>query len=519
LPPAAVTELVLSSLPAGTAPTDPAVEAIVGRAAGNPFFVTELLRLSPDELVAATVPDGVRDVIRQRLDQLPEAVVQVLRIAAVVGVEFDVVTVEAAGGGDATLDAVELAVDLALVEETDVIGRYRFAHALVQEVLAASLGGLRRARLHATIAAAMPWPVPAAAPGRLAELARHACAGAAADPDTAARAVEVSLEASRQAMEDLGYEAAAAHCERALSAVAAGAEVSAEAEGSLLVALATARRAVGDPAGSRAACLQAAELARRAGDGELLACAALGLALPGAVIGMDFGLVDHTRVELLEEALSLLPAADTPTRVRLLAHLALALQLGGDEGRRQEAADEAVAVAERLGAPGLRARRWRRATAPCGDRRRWATACRRRATCLPWPRPAAGPRPRSRRTSRSPSTCSRPARCPRSRRRWRWCTRAPPSSASRSTSGTAGSWRRRWPPWRVATATRSSTPTRRQRRAASPSAGGRTGVGSAGSTSRHGTWACCRRSSCRSGASPAPSRAAPSCRPASPTSS
>ena len=355
LPPAAVTELVLSSLPAGTAPTDPAVEAIVGRAAGNPFFVTELLRLSPDELVAATVPDGVRDVIRQRLDQLPDAVVQVLRIAAVVGVEFDVLTVEAAGGGDATLDAVELAVDLAVVEETEGIGRYRFVHALVQEVLAASLGGLRRARLHATIAGAMPWPVPAAAPGRLAELARHACAGAAADPDTAARAVEVSLEASRQAMEDLGYEAAAAHCERALAAVAAGAEVSAEAEGWLLVALATARRAVGDPAGSRAACLQAAELARRAGDGELLACAALGLALPGAVIGMDFGLVDHARVELLEEALALLPVADTPTRVRLLAHLALALQLGGHEARRQEAADEAVAVAERLGAPGLRA--------------------------------------------------------------------------------------------------------------------------------------------------------------------
>jgi hypothetical protein len=355
LSPAAVAELVRTAAPGGAPPPAEAVEAIVGRAAGNPFFVNELLRLSPDEVVADTVPDGVRDVIRQRLERLPEAVVHVLTIAAVVGVEFDVETVEAAGGGDAALDAVEAAVHVAVVEETDVIGRYRFVHALVQEVLAASLGGLRRARLHAAIAATMPWPVPRAAPGRLAELARHACAGAAADPDIADRAVEVSLEASRQAMEDLGYEDAAAHCERALAAVAAGADVSPAAEGALLVALANARRAVGDPAGSRAACLEAAELARGAGDGELLASAALGLALPGAVIGMDFGVVDHARVELLEEALQLLPPDDTPTRVRVLAHLALALQLAGQEARRHEVADEAVAAAGRLGAPGLRA--------------------------------------------------------------------------------------------------------------------------------------------------------------------
>ncbi|MGH2684390.1 MAG: BTAD domain-containing putative transcriptional regulator, partial [Actinomycetota bacterium] len=70
---------------------------VVSRAGGNPFFVTELVRLHRDERGVgghALVPAGVRDVLRRRLLRLDPAVVETLTIAAVVGREFDLDVVE-----------------------------------------------------------------------------------------------------------------------------------------------------------------------------------------------------------------------------------------------------------------------------------------------------------------------------------------------------------------------------------------------------------------------------------------
>nr|WP_238455406.1 hypothetical protein [Micromonospora sp. ATA51] len=81
------------------------------RSGGNPFFVRELARLlaAEGDAALAAVPAGVRDVIRHRLGQLPEATRTVLRQAAVIGRDVDPEVLAAVAGEDAMLDALDRA--------------------------------------------------------------------------------------------------------------------------------------------------------------------------------------------------------------------------------------------------------------------------------------------------------------------------------------------------------------------------------------------------------------------------
>jgi len=132
----------------GAKPAEPLVEAVAERCGGNPFFITELLRLlqserrlaGPAAAAAARrdIPAGVRDVLRARLARLPAQTSTFLMVAAVAGRGFDLDLVEAVTGLDdeAALDAAEAALLAGLVLEDDrAAGRYRFAHALVRETI------------------------------------------------------------------------------------------------------------------------------------------------------------------------------------------------------------------------------------------------------------------------------------------------------------------------------------------------------------------------------------------------
>ncbi|HEX5945637.1 MAG TPA: BTAD domain-containing putative transcriptional regulator [Acidimicrobiales bacterium] len=142
--------------------------AIQHRAEGNPFFATELARLvvaerDRDEALGAvsaggSVPAGVRDVVRRRIALLPEGTVRLLQIAAVVGRDVDLdLLVNAAGEDlDAVLDGIDPAVVHRLLAPVpDRLGTFRFAHALVREVLADDVSALRRARIHLRVAEAI----------------------------------------------------------------------------------------------------------------------------------------------------------------------------------------------------------------------------------------------------------------------------------------------------------------------------------------------------------------------------
>jgi tetratricopeptide (TPR) repeat protein len=206
---------------AGWEPPPDVVASVWARTDGNPFFVGELARLLASEGVAggqpaslSQVPAGVRDVLYRRLAQLPTTTVGALEIAAVIGSQFDLRVVAAVLGEDVdtVAEALEPAELLGLVsEDPHGVGRFRFAHALVQEALYAELAGVPRARLHGRVAEAIE-ALPDAA-GRLDELAHHFFQAApVTGPDQALAYAFQAADAARH----LAYEKAEQHLLRAV---------------------------------------------------------------------------------------------------------------------------------------------------------------------------------------------------------------------------------------------------------------------------------------------------------------
>jgi hypothetical protein len=325
---------------------DPEVQGRIFQSTqGNPLFVEEMSRMLAEEgpggLDRGVVPLGVRAVIRQRLDRLAPEARPLLELGAVSGDELDAELLCAASGQSAsevraTLQSATRAGVLA-----DRAGRRRFAHALVREVLYRDLDEERRQALHGQVMEAL-WRLRGEDPrAPLAELAHHALAG---PPALLPRAAALAIQAARRSLELLAYEEAQAVLERTVAAVAAaGTPPALRAE--VLLALAETRIRCGDTEGGKTLCRDVAQLARTEGDPVLAARAALAY---GEVF--TFAVVDPVLVDLLEEALSLLPAGDSPWRVRLLARLASALQPSPSMAEPVRTAREAIAAARRLGA-------------------------------------------------------------------------------------------------------------------------------------------------------------------------
>jgi hypothetical protein len=339
---AAATALLLADR-AGT--VDPEVQRRIYRSTqGNPLFIEEMSRMlaeaGPGGLDDGAVPLGVRAVIRQRLDRLAPDDRPLLELGAVSGDELDAELLGAASGRPpaevrGTLQAATRAG--VLVERG---GRRRFSHALVREVLYRDLDDERRQTLHGQLMEGL-WRLhggDARAP--LAELAHHALGG---PPLLLPRAAALAIQAARRSLDLLAYEEAQAVLERTVAAVAAAGNPPA-LRAEVLLALADTRIRCGDAEGGKALCRDVAQLARGEGDPVLSARAALGY---GEVF--TFAVVDPVLVDLLEEALSLLPPGDSPWRVRLLARLASALQPSPSMAEPVRTAREAIAGARRLG--------------------------------------------------------------------------------------------------------------------------------------------------------------------------
>jgi class 3 adenylate cyclase/tetratricopeptide (TPR) repeat protein len=342
---------------AGVTGADPALDlvaAVHGQTEGNPYFVSELVRLLAAEqrleaggLRDAGVPEGIRHVIGRRLNRLSDAANASLAAASVQGRDFDLDVVARATGaptGD-VLDDLEEAMEARLVVEVERRpGRFRFAHALVHETLYEELPARERRRLHDRVGAALVELRGDDFEGYLAELAHHF--SLAARPGQAGQAVAYTRQAGDRAMKVLAYEEAAGHYQRALRALDLQAAPDEAERCDLLLALAGARMAAGEPDEARGLYQRAAESSRRLGDGARLARAAFGL-------GREFtaGAVDDLEVELLEETLAVLGETDSALRARMLARLAKALQSSPDPARRAQLGRSAVVMARRLGDP------------------------------------------------------------------------------------------------------------------------------------------------------------------------
>ena len=319
-------------------------QRVADRTGGNPLFVGEIGRLAAArglDVVGDALPASAVGTIARRVARLSQPAADVLGTAAVAGPAIDVglltrVLPLTASDIHALLDE---AVDAGLVVVTDDQG-LAFSHALVRDALEAGLTDSLRRQVHLDIARALvasPEPVPSA------EVAHHfSAAGRLAPPGAAARHWMAAAELASRTQ---AYEVAAAAFGQALAGMA-GDE---EDRPRILRRRGDCLLLSGDLAAARVAFGEACDLARATGRPEDFASAALGFA--AGLSGFEVRLFDHAQIDLLEEALALLPREDGEQRAYVLARLSVALSFLGSDERRVGLAAESVAMARRLGSP------------------------------------------------------------------------------------------------------------------------------------------------------------------------
>ncbi|MER6840339.1 BTAD domain-containing putative transcriptional regulator [Streptomyces platensis] len=193
------------------------VEVLHRRSEGNPYFVMQLLSLLGDarslrrpdavDVLLTRVPTGVREALHQRFATLPETVLRVLRLCAVIGTEIDTDLLERTATEDEPVTkALELAIRAGLLgEDRHHPERLHFTHALVQETLIDELAREDRQRLHARVVEG----ISTRRLGQLADeeierIAHHAWHAKSALP--AAETLPLLLRAAEQAEQQLAYE-------------------------------------------------------------------------------------------------------------------------------------------------------------------------------------------------------------------------------------------------------------------------------------------------------------------------
>lgn len=315
------------------------VEDLQERSGGNPFFLTELLRLPGD--VDAAVPATVSAAITVRLDRLPLATRHVLNLAAVLGRDFRPEVLAAVTGSRLEEVVTHLAPAVAsqLVQFGDAGNACRFTHVLVRDALYDAIPLTRRTTLHDQVVVGLE----GRSDDRLSapsDLASHACRTLRTEFERC-RAVRLAERAAGAARDRLAHEEAAAWWARALDA---GAEGRAERLRLLLELGASAGRA-GQVHQARSAYERAWDLAVAERWHDRLPAVALGL----GEVDDSAGTVDAVLVRMLEQSLRNLAPADRRSRIRLTARLAVAIYWGPRLTEARQLAANAVAAARRLG--------------------------------------------------------------------------------------------------------------------------------------------------------------------------
>ena len=212
--------VVLPSIPQAVQLSAPLQQAIVAKAAGNPFFVEELTWAAVahgNHAGPLPLPDTIEAVLAARLDRLPPEAKRLVQIAAVIGPKVPVsllqtiaaLSEEVLHRGLAHLQAMEFLYETRLFPNPI----YTFKHALTHEVAYGSLLQERRRVLHACIMET----IEALAGDQVAEqverLAHHALRGEVWD-----KALAYSQQAGEKAMARAAHREAVGYLEQALVA-------------------------------------------------------------------------------------------------------------------------------------------------------------------------------------------------------------------------------------------------------------------------------------------------------------
>lgn len=324
--------------------------------AGNPLFIRETLKSLAEmdgadgngvaterALSLVGVPEGAKEMIAQRILRLSDTTQRVLAHSSVIGTEFALGVLETLmrRPADEIITALEEACQAGLVREAEEIDHFVFTHALVRDALCEQHSASRRIRLHRRIGEALE-DTGRTAPVNPAQLAHHFFVSR--DLDAGRKALQYSVQAGDAAARALAHEDALEHYRRALLALDMQAPEDDRQRCELLLALGGVEVRQGNPA-ARRTFQDAAELARRYGQPDLLARAALGLAGRYSAAGV----IDRPAIALLEEALEQLADDDGTLRAQLTSRLADALQFAPDRARSAELSRSALEMARRVG--------------------------------------------------------------------------------------------------------------------------------------------------------------------------
>jgi hypothetical protein len=318
------------------------VDELMARTEGNPFYVTEAMRLvatqrsQRPELEAWTfeLPPEAREVIRSRLDRLSPECRRLLGIASVIGQEFDVALLERAAEVRpidllAVLD--EAAQARVVSEMRDAVGRFGFAHPLIRETLYAELSLDQQVARHQRIGETLEELHEEASDEVLAELAHHFYRAAAAGQDTA-KAVAYCRRAAESGGAHLAYEEAVRLYQAAVQVLECALPVDRGQRAALRVPLGWFQRRSRVTKDDAAATLMGAiEDARAARDPELFARAATEYTTI-----MQSALPSEQSIGLMEEALGGLGEGSPGVRALALGQMASLLSLTSERERRRQ---------------------------------------------------------------------------------------------------------------------------------------------------------------------------------------
>lgn len=284
---------------------------------GNPLFVGEALH----ELAQAPAgvalddiaPGGVRALAERRLARLSPPAQEALTVAALLGREFSLQLLAATCGTteDASLAALDEGLAARLVVETERLDQFTFSHPLVRNAIYTGMSRSRRVRWHRRAGEALLAELGEQGAGRWAEPARHFLE--AVPLGEQARAATYARRAGDDATARFAHAEAVTWYQRCVELAEPAAWNDARA-GRTTLALGEALERAGRRDDAREAYIRSVELARRCGDHELLADAAIA-ATPRFVSNDAFR---PTQLALVDEALSTL-GDDERRRVLLLS--------------------------------------------------------------------------------------------------------------------------------------------------------------------------------------------------------
>ncbi len=341
---------------AGEAPSQALSRAVHEETEGNPFFIEEIVRhlveagvsvgsATASDLQAVGLPEGVGQMIARRLARLDPQTIEWLRVASVIGRDFDIALLEKLVQleEEEFLRSLENALAAGLLlESTAEPGRYSFSHTLIRDTLYEGMSATRRARIHKRVGEALE----DARKASVTVLAHHFTR--AGSPDDSAKAIDYASQAGDKAAALLAYDQAAEHYSRALEVLTRFEPEDVERRCRLQLLVGEARMRAGERGPARAAFREAAALAEQLGDSASLARAAVGASQRYV---QQPGVVDDELIGMLERALDAISEEATLDRVRLLSRLCGAIYYSEQRERMAELSDEATRLAEQLDDP------------------------------------------------------------------------------------------------------------------------------------------------------------------------